>query len=73
MQFDNIVVPDRESQFKLIGCGCGSDQVAYFQDRVHGELMWVAVCLDCGARTKYHPIRHDAQEEWNNRFGEGFR
>ena len=57
-----IEVPQPDSQYRLVPCKCGSDNLAYVLG-VGGE--WRVQCFDCwrsGARAE---IRHEAQVKWN--------
>lgn len=67
MVLDNVVsmtIPAPDSQYRLIPCACGSDQVVYL--KIPGDL-WVVRCMDCGAETESRPARHDVQVLWNRR------
>lgn len=59
-----IVIPDPDSQYRLLPCGCGSDQVVYVAG---SDEKWRAKCLDCGKETDTFAIRHDVQVVWNRR------
>lgn len=68
MTMDNVlqmIVPAPDSHFLLLGCGCGADQTVYLQVVTGNEPKWVARCMVCGKQTQAHPVRHDAQKEWN--------
>lgn len=58
-------IPDRDGQYRLRPCKCGSEQVIYLQLRSGGRLPWAARCMDCGVMGRERPIRHDAQLDWN--------
>ena len=58
--------PDRYSQYRLLDCECGSSHVVYLHAAcADGRHMYRVTCLDCGAGTKFLPIKHDAQVLWN--------
>jgi ribosomal protein S27E len=61
-----MIKPEPDSQFRLVNCDCGSDQVAYLQLRIRGQLVWVVRCMDCGKQTTPDTmVRHTAQTRWN--------
>ena len=65
MTLDDVVqikqaVPD--SQYRLIPCRCGSDNVAYVLG-VDGQ--WRARCFSCSAQGQGSTVRHEAQVQWN--------
>lgn len=72
----NLEVPDVESQFRLVQCrNCLCEQVGYQRD-VSRARMWRVKCPGCGQITPWFECRHDAQIDWNGRFGvkvHGFR
>lgn len=57
-----MVKPEPDSQFRLVPCRCGSDNVAYVQDV---QELWRTECFDCGNKTEGKAARHDAQLIWN--------
>lgn len=66
MSYDDIVeivtaAPD--SQFRLRGCGCGSDNAAY----IFTPDGWKVRCFDCGFTFPQEgcQVRHGAQVRWN--------
>lgn len=69
MNIDNavqLIKPEADSQFRLVDCECGSDQVVYLQLRIRGQLVWVVRCMDCGKQTRPDTmVRHTAQQRWN--------
>lgn len=65
MMFDNVVQtikPEKDSQYRLKNCGCGSDNVAYIMG-VDGN--WRGRCLDCGRTGEGSKVQHKAQGFWN--------
>lgn len=46
-----IKVPDPDSQFRLIPCKCGSDNVAYEHYNGRGGAAWRYGCLYSGSGT----------------------
>lgn len=59
---NDIMVPDRESQFLLRPCRkCGGIGAGYLGE--HGAVR--VVCPDCGKKTAVYECRHDAQMVWN--------
>lgn len=64
-----IIKPDPDSQYRLIPCACGSNEVVYAQyTDAAGAPMWRVVCTDCGATVDLQGnVRHDVQVEWNIR------
>lgn len=62
--------PEPDSQFKLLDCGnCGSADVVYIQANTGGKEQYRVRCRFCGQRTPWFGCRHDAQLDWNGRFG----
>lgn len=64
-----IIKPDPDSQYRLIPCGCSSQEVVYeqYRDPETGAPLWRVVCKDCGATVDIHTnIRHQVQVAWNN-------
>ena len=64
-----IIKPDRDSQYTLVTCECGSQEVVYAQYiDAAGAPMWRVVCTDCGATVDIHTdVRHQVQVAWNDR------
>lgn len=68
MSYDDLTeilpaVPD--SHFRLLGCGCGSDHVAYVKMT---DGLWRVRCFDCGRTSRRGASeRHGAQVDWNRR------
>ena len=58
----DFIKPDRDSHFKILPCGCGSDDVGYVKK---AKGMWQVKCLRCGHRGKMGQIRHEIQVSWN--------
>lgn len=58
-------IPDRDGQFRLRACKCGSEDTAYLKLRLEGSTPWAARCMACGAMGRALPVRHDAQLDWN--------
>lgn len=57
--------PAPDSQFRLLPCDCGSEDVVYQScPSIHGDEYRVK-CLNCGRKTSWYPCRHDAQCAWN--------
>lgn len=71
---NSIEKPLPDSQFRLLPCkGCKSYDVGYQETVTGGRKNYRVKCIGCGQRTPWWPCRHDAQIDWNSRFGEGFR
>ena len=61
-----IKVPEPDSQYRLIKCKCGSDNLAYEHYNGRGGAAWRVKCFDCGFTVdKGNRVRHDAQLNWN--------
>ena len=58
----NFIKPDRDSHFRLLPCGCGSDDVGY---EMTAKDVWQVKCLGCGHRGQKSQVRHDIQVSWN--------
>ena len=66
----NTDKPDADSQFRLLPCGkCRNDDVVYKRTVTCGKTQFFVKCCGCGQRTNMHSCKHDAQVEWNERFG----
>lgn len=69
MMLDDVIeikVPEPDSQFRLLSCKCGSDNVAYEHYNGRGGAAWRVKCYDCGFTVdKGNRVRHDAQINWN--------
>lgn len=66
----NLDKPDLESQFLLLPCGaCRGEDVVYVQFNTGGQRLYLAKCRGCGQRTPWYGCKHDAQVDWNERFG----
>lgn len=65
----NEFTPDNDSQFKLLPCSCGGKSVRYQSTITGGREQHRAKCPDCGQRTPWFNCRHEAQLDWNGRFG----
>lgn len=63
-----IEIPEPDSQFKLLPCRCGGQNVGYQSTITGGKKEHRAKCPDCGQRTPWFQCRHDAQVDWNGRF-----
>ena len=64
------IKPEPDSQYRLLGCGnCKSKDVVYIQANTGGKVQYRARCRFCGQRTPWFGCRHDAQADWNGRFG----
>lgn len=64
-----VMVPDMESQFRVVACGnCGCAGVGYQQEESK-EHRWRVKCPGCGQSTPWFKAKHDAQMDWNGRFG----
>ena len=57
--------PAQDSQFRLLPCDCGSDDVVYQSSSGMSGTSYRVKCLNCGRRTPWHCFRHDAKVEWN--------
>ena len=63
--------PQEDSWFRLLRCcGCHSEDVVYIQVTTGGQPQYRARCRFCGRRTPWYSCKHDAQVDWNGRFGE---
>lgn len=61
-----IKKPDPDSQYRLVPCKCGSDNVAYVHYNGRGGAKWRVTCFDCCHTVdKGCRVRHDAQLAWN--------
>lgn len=70
MKSFTTIKPEPDSQFKLLDCGnCGSSDVVYIQTNTGGKEQYRVRCRFCGQRTPWWGCRHDAQADWNGRFG----
>ena len=57
---------DLDSQYRLVPCKCGSDNVAYVHYNGRGGAKWRVECFDCSYIVdKGCRVRHDAQLAWN--------
>lgn len=68
MKLDNaveIIKPAPDSQYRLVECQCGSDNVAYVRYEDQGEALWRGQCFDCGRTGRGAKVRHGAQMIWN--------
>jgi hypothetical protein len=60
--------PAPDSQFRLLPCSCGSNNVAYGERCTPSRgREWAVGCMNCGKVTDWHTVRHHAQLEWNGR------
>lgn len=67
-----IEVPDQESQFRLLQCrNCGSTKPGYQESCAGERLVFRVKCGGCGQLTPWWGCKHDAQMDWNQRFGKG--
>lgn len=57
--------PAQDSQFRLLPCDCGSDDVVYQSSSGMSGTSYRVKCLTCGRRSQWMPCRHDAQVIWN--------
>lgn len=65
MMLDNAIeikVPQPDSQYRLLPCKCGSDNVAYV---LGVDERWRVHCFDCGCDGASATVRHEAQVKWN--------
>lgn len=68
MMLDDVIeikVPQPDSQYRLVKCQCGSDNVAYVRYEDQGEELWRGQCFDCGRTGNGAKVRHEAQVMWN--------
>lgn len=66
----DTIKPEPDSQYRLLGCGnCKSMDVVYIQANTGGKVQYRVRCRFCGQRTPWFNCRHDAQVDWNGRFG----
>lgn len=61
--------PAQDSQFRLLPCDCGSEEVYYQSCSGMSGTACRVKCLNCGRRTPWHDCRHDAQVVWNESAG----
>ena len=62
--------PQPDSHFRLLLCGkCSSEDVVYKSTVTGGRTQFFVKCLGCGQRTPWYLCKHDAQCDWNGRFG----
>ena len=60
------IKPYPDSQYRLLPCKCGSDNVAYEHYNGRGGAKWRVKCFDCGHTIDNgNTVRHDAQLLWN--------
>lgn len=64
-------VPD--SQFRLLRCKSCKAESGYQTSIEAGRPIFRVKCEGCKQITPWWPCKHDAQVDWNSRFGEGFR
>lgn len=57
--------PAPDSQFRLLPCECGSEDVVYQSFQGMSGTDYRVKCLNCGRRTFWRLCRHDAQVAWN--------
>lgn len=57
--------PAPDSQFRLLPCDCGSEDVVYQSSSGMSGTTYRVKCLNCGRRTFWQLCRHDAQMIWN--------
>ena len=57
-----VIKPEPDGHFVLLGCGCGSDNVAYVE---RNDGMWAVRCFDCGHELADDSTRHGIQTAWN--------
>lgn len=65
-----IIVPDRDSQFRLLPCqGCEGSNVAYVKYQHPAGERWRIQCFDCGETLALEEDapRHHMQLLWNRR------
>lgn len=68
-----VEMPVPDSQFRLCHCkGCKSKEVGYQVSVDENKARFRVKCCGCGKHTPWWPCKHDAQFDWNSRFGEGF-
>lgn len=61
-----VILPAPDSHFRLVPCGCGSENVVYEQYQMQDAYPWRVRCFDCGRMVdKGYAARHDAQVAWN--------
>lgn len=62
--------PPADSQYRLLPCNCGADEAGYQVWPTYGGGKQFRVkCPACGQETPCWPCKHDAQLDWNRRFG----
>ena len=65
-----VLKPETDSQYRLVPCRCGSDNVAYVKYEAQNQEKWRVCCFDCGnVVDKGCTVRHDAQLAWNRQEG----
>ena len=63
-----IIKPSPDGQYRLAPCSCGSTEVAYTKRiKLPYGVEYAAGCQACGKSTRWWPIQHHAQIEWNGR------
>lgn len=57
-----IIKPASDSQYRLVPCKCGSDNVAYV---LCADGKWRGHCFECGHSGAGAVVRHEGQVMWN--------
>lgn len=61
--------PPADSQYRLLPCNCGADEAGYQVWPTEGRHWFRVKCPGCGQETPYWANKHEAQLDWNGRFG----
>lgn len=60
--------PDPDSHFRLLPCPkCGGTEIEYLRHLSRHGLEWAVRCKTCGKMSRYWPVKHHAQIEWNGK------
>lgn len=70
---NKLEVPDPDSQYRLLNCKSCKAISGYQTAEQAGKHVYRVKCSGCGQITPWHGCKHDAQLDWNSRFGEGFQ
>lgn len=66
-----IWVPEQDSQYRLLRCrGCRRAVAGYQQTQEGPRTIYRVKCGGCGQVTPWWGCKHDAQLDWNRRYGE---
>lgn len=62
--------PDSDSQFRLLACKSCKAEAGYQISTEGGHPIFRVKCEGCRQVTPWWNCKHDAQTDWNCRFGE---